>query len=127
VSRDGNGLDRDTREKTVEFLQATRAGSPREARKLLAAFLDKHYSGRELEDGPDFYMGEIAKFELMRACYHLGDLEAGDGVLAKIDPLHLLGGEAARLNSRIQWSIYSSPEVLTAKPGTAGERMETGP
>ncbi|MHC5055248.1 MAG: hypothetical protein ACYTKD_11095 [Planctomycetota bacterium] len=119
-----NSFSLNTNEKAMKFREAVHATSPREARELLTGFLKTHYARGGLEDGSDFYMMEIARFELMRACYHLGDLRAGDRLLATIDPLHILGDNAVRAP---RWSIYGPPEVLAPKTYASRSREETAP
>jgi len=112
----------DMRERSVEFRRAARAESPEKAKELWTAFLKKHYARRWLEDGPDGYKQQVAMIELMRACYHAGDLRGGDGVLATMDPPNAMGPARRR-----QWSVHSPVQSLTAMLGGDAVQEETSP
>lgn len=53
-------------------------------------FLER-YAGpdKEYEDGFDTLRVEVAKYELMRVYYLLGNVKAGDKLLSELDPLKL--------------------------------------
>ena len=48
------------------------------------------YGERELDDATQARLISIAKYELMRVYYLMGDLKAGDKLLMELDPLKLL-------------------------------------
>ena len=76
--------------KADAYRWASDAGQTNEAARRWQTFLADYYPPeRELEDGPDIYMRETARYELMRLHYLAGRVSEGDRVLAQLDPLDL--------------------------------------
>jgi hypothetical protein len=72
-----------------DFLWAADSRDVRTAAVRWKNFL-RVYGERELGDADQARLIRIAKYELMRIYYLLGDLKAGDKLLQELDPLKLL-------------------------------------
>jgi len=77
-----------------DFLWAAGSSSPRTAAVRWNNFLVR-YGDRELDSAIQPRLISIAKYELMRVYYLLGNIRAADQILKELDPLKLLGCTAA--------------------------------
>lgn len=73
-----------------DFVWAARSSNLRTAALRWKHFLVKH-SERELDGAIQPRLVSIAKYELMRVYYLLGNVRAADQILKELDPLKLLG------------------------------------
>ena len=81
-----------------DFIWAADSPSVRTARVRWKNFL-RVYGERELDSAIQARLVRIAKYELMRIYYLLGDLKAADTLLRDIDPLKLFETKAAILKA----------------------------
>ena len=73
-----------------DFSWAAASDTVRTAAERWRMFLEKHAGpDKEYEDGFDTLRVEVAKYELMRVYYLLGNVRAGDKLLSELDPLKL--------------------------------------
>ena len=81
-----------------DFIWAADSPSVRTARLRWKNFL-RAYGERELDSAIQARLVKIAKYELMRIYYLLGDRKAADTLLREIDPLKLFENTAAILKA----------------------------
>ncbi len=79
-----------------DFLRAAGSSSPRTAAVRWKNFLVR-YGERELDSAIQPRLISIAKYELMRVYYLIGNIRAADRILKELDPLKLLGCTAAAI------------------------------
>ncbi len=73
-----------------DFSWAAASETVRAAADRWKIFLARHAGpNKEYEDGFDTLRVEVAKYELMRVYYLLGNVKAGDKLLSELDPLKL--------------------------------------
>ncbi len=73
-----------------DFSWAAASETVRAAANRWKIFLERHAGpNKEYEDGFDTLRVEVAKYELMRVYYLLGNVRAGDKLLSELDPLKL--------------------------------------
>jgi hypothetical protein len=76
-----------------DFIWAADSPSVRTARVRWKSFL-RAYGERELDSAIQARLVKIAKYELMRSYYLLGDRKAADMLLRELDPLGLIKSNA---------------------------------
>lgn len=83
-----------------DFVWAARSSNLRTAAVRWKHFLSRH-SERELDSAIQPRLVSIAKYELMRVYYLLGNVRAADQILKELDPLKLLSNLDESMNLRL--------------------------